>query len=150
MSTTGNAGRAALTPAQLFALIFGAVLALVGVLGFFVNSDFGNLGSGVQGDDLIVFEVNGWHNVVHLLSGLAGLAVWRNPALARTYALGLGLVYALVTLLGFITGDHIVGLMSTNGPENVLHLLIAITGVGAGLAPTPRPTAAGDAPPTAA
>ena len=59
------------TPAQLYSLVFGAVLLLVGILGFIANSSF-DTGSGVQGDNLIAFEVNGWHNLVHLASGALG------------------------------------------------------------------------------
>ena len=62
------------TPAQIYSLVFGAVLLLAGILGFFADSSFGDLGGNVQGDDLIVFEVNGWHNVVHILSGVVASA----------------------------------------------------------------------------
>ena len=150
MSTTGNARAHAPTPAQLYALVFGAVLLLVGILGFFANSDFGNLGSNVNGDELIAFEVNGWHNIVHAASGLLGLALWRSATGARVFALGFGVVYLVVTAYGFVTGDHILGLLPVNGPENVLHLLIAVTGLGAGLASGPEATPAGGARPTAA
>jgi hypothetical protein len=43
------------TPAQLYALLFGIVLLVVGVLGFIADSSFGT-GSDVDGSDLIVFE----------------------------------------------------------------------------------------------
>ena len=150
MSTTGNAGMGLRTPAQLYALVFGAVLLLAGILGFFVNSEFGGLGSNVQGDELILFEVNGWHNLVHIASGLVGLALWRSAAGARMFALGFGAVYLVVTVIGFVTGDHVLGLLPVNGAENVLHLLIAVTGLGAGLASEPATTPAGGARPTAA
>ena len=145
MSTTGNAGMGARTPAQLYALVFGAVLLATGVLGFLADDSFGNLGSDVQGHNLIIFEVNGWHNLVHIASGLLGLALWRSPAGARTFALGFGAVYLVVTAIGFITGDHIVGLLPVNGAENVLHLLIAVAGIAAGLAPGRSRTPAGGA-----
>ena len=121
-TTAGNAqGARALTPAQLYSLVFGAVLVLVGILGFIADATFGT-GSDVNGSDLIIFEVNGWHNIVHILSGIVGLALWRSAAGARAFALGFGTIYGVVTLWGFLTGD------------NVLHLLIAATGIGAGLA----------------
>jgi hypothetical protein len=127
------------TPAQWYALIFGATLLLAGILGFLADSSFGDVGSNVEGDELIAFEVNGWHNVVHILSGLLGLATWRNPASARAYALGFGIVYLLVTIWGFATGDQVLfGLLPVNGADNVLHLLISIAGIAAGLASDPR------------
>lgn len=128
------------TPAQVYALVFGATLLIAGIAGFFVDSSFGDIGSNVEGDELIAFEVNGWHNIVHILSGLLGLATAGKPASARLYALGFGAVYLLVTLWGFITGDQILfGLLPVNGADNVLHLLIALAGIGAGLASSPDP-----------
>jgi hypothetical protein len=130
------------TPAQLYSLVFGAVLLLAGILGFFFNASFA-IGESVERDQLIVFEVNGWHNVVHLASGIVGLALAGTPASARLFALGFGAVYALVFLLGLFM-DPLLGLLPINAADNVLHLLIALAGIGAGLASStePAPTTA--------
>ena len=122
------------TPAQLYSLIFGAVLLLTGILGFIADSSFGGLGNGVEGDELVLFEVNGWHNIVHLASGALGLALAGSAASARLFALGFGTVYLLVTIIGFIDGNDIFGLLPINSADNVLHLLIALAGIAAGLA----------------
>ena len=126
------------SPAQLYALVFGAVLVAAGILGFFYEASF------ATGDDTLVerdavlgiLDVNGWHNVVHIASGLVGLAVAGSYANARLYALGLGAVYILVTILGFLygDGDSIFKLIPVNTEDNVLHLLIGLGGSGAGLA----------------
>jgi hypothetical protein len=121
------------TPAQLYSLVFGAILLLVGIVGFLVDASF-NFGSSVEGQNLIAFEVNGTHNLVHIASGAIGLAVWRNASSARLFALGFGVVYLLVTLLGFVQGDNVLGLLPVNAADNILHLLIAAAGIGAGLA----------------
>jgi hypothetical protein len=121
------------TPAQLYALVFGATLLLVGIVGFIADSSF-DTGSNVQGSDLIVFEVNGWHNIVHILSGLAGLALWRNPRTARMYALGFGVVYLLVTIWGFVDGNSVLAVIPVDTADNLLHLAIAALGILAGLA----------------
>ena len=123
------------TPAQIYSLVFGATLLLVGILGFIAESSF-NTGANVDGSNLIIFEVNGWHNLVHIASGLVGLALWRNPAGARSFALGFGAVYLLVTLYGFVDGNDIIGLFPVNAADNVLHLLISLAGIAAGLAST--------------
>lgn len=120
------------TPAQIYSLVFGATLLLVGILGFAANSSF-SVGSNLQGDNLIAFEVNGWHNLVHIASGALGLALWRNAANARSFALGFGAVYLIVTLWGFVDGNDVLGLIPINGADNVLHLLIAAAGIAAGL-----------------
>ena len=129
------------TPAQLYALLFGAVLLLVGIVGFAADSSFGS-GSDVDGSNLIAFEVNGWHNLVHIASGLAGLALARSVAGARAFALGFGAVYGLVTLWGFIDGDTVLWLVPVNTADNFLHLALAVLGIAAGLAREPRGTVA--------
>ena len=131
------------TPAQIYALAIGATLLLVGIVGFAADSSF-ETGKNISGGELIAFEVNGWHNIVHILSGLVGLALWRNPATARTFALGFGAVYAIVTLCGFIDGNTVLGLIPVNAADNVLHLLIAAAGIAAGLASAAVRHGAGD------
>ena len=123
------------TPAQIYSLAIGATLLLVGILGFVADSSF-DTGSNVNGSDFIIFEVNGWHNLVHIASGLVGLALWRKPASARAFALGFGAVYAIVTLWGFIDGNDVLNLIPVDAADNVLHLLIAAAGIIAGLAST--------------
>jgi len=120
------------TPAQIYSLVFGATLLLAGILGFVADASF-DAGSNVQGSNFIAFEVNGWHNLVHIASGALGLALWRNAATARTFALGFGAVYAVVTLWGFIDGNDVLGLIPVNTADNVLHLAIAAAGIAAGL-----------------
>jgi hypothetical protein len=94
--------------------------------------------------------VNGWHNVVHIATGLLGLAVWRSYFGSRVYAIGLGVVYTVVAIWGFVlgSGESILGFLPVNTEDNVLHLLIALAGLIAGLAagPTPRPSLAGAEP----
>ena len=123
------------TPAQIYSLAFGATLLLVGIVGFFVEPSF-DTGDAIQGDELIVFEVNGWHNLVHIASGLLGLALWRRRESARAFALGFGTVYAAVTVWGFADGNDILGLIPVNTADNFLHLAIAAAGILAGLAST--------------
>jgi len=137
------------SPAQLYALVFGVVLVGAGIVGFFYSADFDSPGDvdAVLG----ILDVNGWHNVVHIVTGLLGLAVIGNYAYARTYAYGLGAVYIAVAIWGFIVGDggQILSIIPVNTEDNVLHLLIGISGIAAGLA-TPAQPAPTTAPPPAA
>jgi hypothetical protein len=134
------------SPAQAFALVIGATLVVAGILGFFYNASFGS-GDGTERDAVLgILDVNGWHNLVHVASGVVGLALAGSYDGARAYALGLGAVYLLITVLGFIAGDgdEIFNLIPVNTEDNVLHLLIGIAGVSAGLATpaTPAPSTA--------
>jgi hypothetical protein len=123
------------TLAQIYALVLGAVLALVGILGFFVEPSFG-IGDDAQRGILIAFDINGWHNVVHLLSGIVGLVMARTAASARLFAIGYGVVYLLVTVLGFIVGDGglLLSIIPINTADNLLHIAIAVSGIAIGLA----------------
>lgn len=78
-----------------------------------------------------ILGVNGWHNLVHIASGLIGLAVWRSYTGARAYAIGLGIVYAGVAIWGFAigSGESILGFLPINTEDNILHLLIALAGL---------------------
>ena len=125
------------TLAQIFCLVVGAVLVAVGILGFFYTTEFGlpeSLNPGSKDELLGLFDINGWHNVVHLATGALLLAASPSAPLARTVAIGFGLVYALVAVLGWIDGDDVIGLIPTNDEDNVLHTALAATGLLAGLA----------------
>jgi hypothetical protein len=64
--------------AQWFCLIVGATLAVVGLLGFIAEAKFDTSAGGdpgaLDGENFVLFEVNGWHNIVHIASGLFLLA----------------------------------------------------------------------------
>lgn len=134
------------SPAQIYALILGVVLVAAGIAGFFWETSFATgTSAGVeQGFLLGILAVNGWHNVVHLVSGIIGLAVAGSYAGARVFALGFGAVYALIALLGFVAteNDALIGLLAINLEENIFHVLIAIAGIAAGLATPAEPRTA--------
>ncbi len=123
------------TLAQIYVLVLGAVLVLVGILGFLVEPSFG-IGDDAERGILIAFDINGWHNVVHLLSGIIGLAMAGSAASARMFAIGYGVVYVLVTILGFIVGDGglLLSIIPINTADNLLHIAIAASGIAVGLA----------------
>jgi hypothetical protein len=121
------------TPAQLYCLLAGAALLLAGIAGFIVDATF-DTGGGIDGDKLIAFEVNGWHNVVHILSGLVLLASAAKRASAKAIALIFGLTYGAVALIGLIDGDTVLGLIPVNPADNVLHIALAAAGILAALA----------------
>src|SRR5918992_238547 len=87
------------SPAQAFALVVGATLVVAGIAGFFYNASFGT-GDGTERDAVLgIFDVNGWSNVLHVLTGAIGLAVSGAWDGSRVYALGFGAIYLVVPLL---------------------------------------------------
>ena len=121
-------------PAQAFCAAVGAIVACAGALGLvFGGADFAT-GDGIRGEEFIVFEVNGWHNLVHLLSGLLLLALGSRPRVAAWSALGFGLVYAALAAAGFAGDRELLGLLAVDAADNWLHAVLAATGVGAGIA----------------
>jgi hypothetical protein len=130
---TAASGR---TPAQMFALVFGVVYALVGILGF-VNDPI-----------LGIFEVNALHNIVHLAVGAVWIFASSNPATAKTVNLAIGVVYLLLAFLGFVAGDFMEDLLDIGSDnqalaDNLLHLVTGVLGVyfgTAGAGPVTRPT----------
>ena len=127
-ATAGNtgAGTARSWP-QLLALVFGAVYTLIGVIGFFVTG-FENF-FGHTDKTLLGFEINGMHNVVHLLIGVAGLVLARTLAGARTYGWLLAVGYGAAFVYGLIAIGRTWDFLSINDADHVLHLLTAIMGL---------------------
>jgi hypothetical protein len=112
---------------QKFGYLFGAVYALVGVVGFAI---IGGLPfAGTEGEPLVLFDVNPLHNLVHIAVGglfLVGAAAgaawsWKVNRL-------IGAVYLAVGALGlFLVGGDL-NILALNHPDNGLHL---VTGIAA-------------------
>ena len=126
-----------MTIAQRFAQIFGAVYLVIGILGFIPIAPFlvpvplPVIGP-FEGLELGLFPVNWLHNIAHIAIGAVGLASYRSPVGARSYALGIGVAYAVLTVLGLIPGLNVLfGLLPLFGLDVVLHLLSALAAFGA-------------------
>ena len=133
-------------PAQTFSLLIGWVLTIAGVVGFLYNGDFGT-GTHVPSDEVFgLLSVNGWHNLVHLLTGLVGLRAARSWSGARTYCWALFALYTAVFVLGLVYGtdEAVLSLIPVNGADDVLHGIIAAAALASGLATAavPPPTLA--------
>lgn len=109
------------------AYVFGAVFTLVGLMGFVPALT-------PDGEVLGLFKVDTLHNIVHLSSGLLGLALASmGGGYAKKYLLGFGAVYALVTVIGLVQGDTILGLFVINSTDNLLHIGLTAGLLGSGL-----------------
>ena len=123
---------------KTLAWVFGIVLTLVGVLGFV---------PGLTTNDMLlgIFMVGGLHNFIHLVTGLAALAAAMGYFSPKMYFQIFGVVYAIVTVVGFVQGDTVLGLIMVNMADNVLHLAIAAVAlwVGFGMKDSMMPMASG-------
>jgi hypothetical protein len=129
------------SPNRLIATVFGAVYLLVGLLGFAVTSGIGFFAT--EGNNLIIFEVNPLHNVIHLAIGAALLyAGLKSTAMARTVNAGVGAVYLLVGVVGLFLLSSPLNIIALNGADNVLHLASAVLLLGVGLSLDKSPATA--------
>lgn len=114
MATRANAK----SPAQTFALAFGVVYLLVGILGFILAPD--------EGDKLFgIFQVNLIHNVIHLVVGALFLAGSSSHERAKQVNLLVGVVYGLAAILGF-ANIVVEDLLDANAADDFLHLASAV------------------------
>ena len=133
MDTTNDGRHTGRTPAQWYCLLAGAALLLAGIFGFIADATF-DAGNNLNGDSFLGFEVNGWHNVVHILSGIVLLAAFRRRGPAKAVALAFGVVYGLVTIIGLIDGNDVLGIIPVNSADNILHLALSLVGILAAVA----------------
>jgi hypothetical protein len=120
---------------QSLAMLFGIVFVAVGILGFVpgLTTHYGDMS--FAGDDsgselLGVFQVSILHNLVHLLFGIAGLALARSWEGARNYLVGGGVVYLLLWILGLAGGADWI---PANDADHWLHLALGVALIGGGL-----------------
>lgn len=140
MANIDNNARAGRTTAlQRAAQVVGGVFLLVGILGFvpgatteYESMQFAGHESGAM--LLGIFQVSILHNIVHLLFGVAGLAMSRTATAARTYLLGGGVVYAVLWIYGLVIGQESgANFVPLNDADNWLHLVLAIGMIGLAL-----------------
>lgn len=115
--------------AQKISLAFGALYALIGILGFsplvvYAPENPGVQGVTIQGLLFGVFAVNTVHNLSHLVLG--GLMIWAGMSRPRWDVLTRTLAVAFVLLLaGSFVAPFAEGL-SINLPDTALHLITAL------------------------
>jgi len=118
---------------RTFALAFGIVFLLMGLAGFIpgllqplheghpqisVDSGYGQL--------LGLFPVNVLHNIVHVLFGVWGILAAKRLGGAKSYARGVAIIYAVLTVAGLVPGlNTMFGLVPLYGNDVWLHALLA-------------------------
>jgi len=133
-ATAGNnAATRGRTVPEILALAFGAVYLVVGIVGFFITG-FDNFFS-PSDDMLLFFMINPAQNVVHILIGIAGLALGRTLAGARTFGWLIAAGYGAAFLYGLFATGKDWDFLNLNWADNVLHLATALVGLLIALLP---------------
>jgi hypothetical protein len=110
------------TLAQWFCLLGGGLLLVRGVVGFaLLDASFDLPGEG-------------WHHLIHLVSGAALLLAARLPQAAAALAVAFGLVYGAIALAGIVDGDDVVGLIAADAVDKTFHTVLGLTSLAAGIA----------------
>ena len=124
---------------RMAARVVGAVFLVVGVLGFVpgITSDYGSM-SGAGHDSMAmllgIFQVSILHNIVHLLFGVAGIALSRTHSGARSYLIGGGVIYLVLWIYGLVIDQNsAANFVPLNTADNWLHLLLGLGMVGLGV-----------------
>lgn len=118
---------------KTFALIFGIVYMLVGILGFIpgLTSHHADMPpitvDSFYGKILGLFPVNILHNVVHLAIGAWGILASKSVSGARLFGKGLAVFYGLLAILGLLpVTNTMFGLIPIYGHDVWLHALSAL------------------------
>jgi hypothetical protein len=115
------------SPARLYATAAGALLFVLGIVGFFYDASF----SGVHDLEpaFAGIEVNAWFDLLYV--GVGALGVFVAGVASRLYSLAVGVLFTLLGIVGWGT--------------EWLHLSVGLLGLAAVLG-TPRSSQAGTKP----
>jgi hypothetical protein len=138
MATSGSRAVDVRRPIQLAALVVGVVFLLVGVLGFIpgITTGFGGMTfAGHESEAMLLglFQVSVLHNIVHLLFGVAGIALSRTVAGARNFLIYGGVIYAVLWIYGLVIDQSsAANFVPVNTADNWLHLVLAVAMIALG------------------
>lgn len=131
-STTSTTTTNRTHPVRTAARFVGIVFLAVGILGFVpgVTSHFGDMtfaGHMSEAKLLGLFQVSVLHNIVHLLYGVAGLALSNTASRAKLYFIVGGVIYLVLWIYGLVVGmDSSANFVPLNNADNWLHLVLGV------------------------
>jgi hypothetical protein len=124
------------SPARLYAAAAGALLFVLGIVGFFYSSSFGAPGGVAPA--LGALRVNAWLNLLYAALGALGLLL--AGAASRAYALFAGTLLLVLGVWGLAIGPGaaILGFLPAAGADEAVALALGALGLLAAVA-TPKP-----------
>jgi hypothetical protein len=138
MASRGTASR---SPAQIFALAFGVVYLLVGIIGFAVTG-FDGFASETYSEKLIVFPLNPLHNLVHIAIGGLWLYGAKDHGTAKSVNTIIGVAYLGVAVLGLLGVLNFLAIKDAGSADNYLHIASGLLAVYFGTAGATAPASA--------
>jgi Domain of unknown function (DUF4383) len=136
-------GRVAARPLVcVLAAAVGAVFLLVGILGFIpgITTNYDEMAfAGHESGAMLfgIFQVSILHNIVHILFGVAGLALSRTVPQARAFLIGGGAIYLVLWLFGLVIGqDAAANFVPLNTADDWLHFILGLGMIALGFATT--------------
>lgn len=117
--------------ARMYALIFGIAYVGVALLEVILGS------SGLKIGDTLLLKVTLLQNVIHWAVGIVVLgSFFAGDVAAKMVARVIGIVFVLVTVVGFVARDLTGDLLGFSGPlpwsYNIVHLITALAALFAG------------------
>lgn len=109
------------SPAQIFALVFGVVYLLVGIVGFAVTG-FDGFAAETYDEKLIIFPLNPLHNLVHIAIGGLWLYASKDHPTAKSVNMIIGVAYLLVAVLGMLGVLKFLAIEDAGSADNFLHI----------------------------
>jgi ABC-type transport system involved in multi-copper enzyme maturation permease subunit len=146
-STSGRSATGRTTVQKAAALV-GIVFLAVGVLGFIpgITTNYSSMAFASHDSTaklLGLFQVSILHNIVHLLFGVAGLALARTIRGAKNFLIVGGVIYLVLFIYGLaVPMNSSANFVPVNGADNVLHLLLGLGMIALGALLTRRPDVA--------
>ena len=117
-----------------WAVLFGIIFIIVGLLGFIPNSIVGATG---------YFQTDGLHNIIHLLVGIVLLFAAKSQSASALWLKIWGAVYLVLFLDGLVqvhmNGDKLLGIVAANPADTYLHLVLGIVLLIVGFAGSKSP-----------
>jgi hypothetical protein len=111
-----------------FAVIFGVVFVIVGIMGFFGNPIVGRV------ENNPIFVTDALHDLVHIIIGVVlVIAGTKSMSAAGTALKVFGVVYLLLAIDGFFQPDSLLGFVTANSADTWLHLVLGIVLLAVGL-----------------
>src|SRR5712671_1971377 len=111
---------------RIVAFIIGIVFLILGILGLILHPTSGSI---------FGFQVDLVHNLVHLVTGILGIAA-AYTGYSRLFNQVFGIIYLALGILGLFPGVYfggrLLGIMHVNGADNLLHLIVGIVASAVG------------------